>query len=437
MTIEQNPSSQPAKEEESKKPLYVLPNGIAITDRNSLKEAIATLSSLEFELLIGPMSDRFLAISYRLGMQALQHPRRLFQYLKVAQESASGNLYDTISHFVDLEYFDGPLTQSRLLQLIDEEEEEAPVSIDINLFERPKQLAHFLGKTIIGQEEAIDIIATEAYHHYNAISKKTPHSSISMLVGRTGTGKTLLGKSLATYLNIPFVYIDATKLTKTGYVGESVSEFTEVLRKVVAHPSHASLGLIFIDEFDKIGQSDLGSVISAVQTELLTYLEGVPVTYPTRDGSITCNTGNFMYILSGSFERQRSLTKKAGIGFDATIEEKRQIEQWGIIPELLDRIRHTIYFNDLTCADLENILQLPTGPFLQFKTEMELLGKTVEIENQAYALIAEKSYQQTKSARGLQQIVNYIVDPLRFEGPDLPNPVTITAQDVIRLITNI
>jgi ATP-dependent Clp protease ATP-binding subunit ClpX len=264
---------------------------------------------------------------------------------------------------------------------------------------KPKDIAAFLDQYVIGQEEAKKVIAVAVYNHYKRLNQRANEDveiekSNILLVGRTGTGKTLLAKSIARFLNVPFTIVDATVFTEAGYVGEDVESILSRLLQVCNYDIQAAeRGIIYIDEIDKIARkSDNPSITrdvsgEGVQQAMLKLLEGTEVLVPPQGGRkhpdqkmVKINTQNILFICGGAFDGiEKNIAKRINtsvLGFrsaekDAGVVDKENLLQYinpedlrtfGLIPELIGRIPVVSHLNPLDKEALFNILTVPKMP---------------------------------------------------------------------------
>lgn len=322
---------------------------------------------------------------------------------------------------------------------------------------KPKEIKTFLDQYIIGQDDAKKILSVAVYNHYKRIVQKPKanddeieiEKSNIIMVGETGTGKTLLAKTIAKMLNVPFCIVDATVFTEAGYVGEDVeSMLTRLLQNCNYDVEAAQQGIVFIDEIDKIARRQDNPSITrdvsgeGVQQGLLKMLEGTDVLVPPQGGRkhpdqkmIPVNTSNILFICGGAFDGINQIIGRRintnAIGFNVNKElqnYQRQnllqfvnatdIKSFGIIPELLGRLPIITYLNPLDAETLKSILIEPKNSLVKQYTKLfELEDIKLEIEPAVLDFMVEKALEYKLGARGLRSIFETILTEAMFEMP--------------------
>jgi ATP-dependent Clp protease ATP-binding subunit ClpX len=317
----------------------------------------------------------------------------------------------------------------------------------------PKEIREHLDQWVIGQDQAKKILAVAVYNHFKRLSAEKGDDGVELeksnilMVGETGTGKTLLAKTLAKILDVPFCIADATVLTEAGYVGEDVeSIITRLLQAANYNVESAQRGIIYIDEMDKISRkSDNPSITrdvsgEGVQQALLKLLEGTITNVPPQGGRkhpdqkyIAVDTSNILFICGGAFEGidriiERRLNKQT-VGFKSVNDRKStedilenvsatDLRKFGLIPEILGRLPVLAHLSPLDKPTLKRILLEPKNALLkQYKKLFELENKELIVSHEIIELIVDTAFDCKLGARGLRSICESIFTDAMYEAP--------------------
>ena len=330
-------------------------------------------------------------------------------------------------------------------------------SLDLKELPKPVEIKEFLDQYVIGQDAAKRYLSVAVYNHYKRLLQKSDSNEVEIeksniiMVGSTGTGKTLLARTIAKLLKVPFTIVDATVLTEAGYVGEDIeSLLTRLLQVADYNVAEAERGIVFIDEIDKIARKGDNPSITrdvsgeGVQQGLLKLLEGSIVNVPPQGGRkhpdqkmIPVNTKNILFICGGAFDGiERKIAQRLNtnvVGYGAAKETVKidrsnmmqyiapqDLKSFGLIPEIIGRLPILTYLNPLDRNALRNILTEPKNSIIkQYIKLFEMDGLKLVFQPEVYDFVVDKAIEYKLGARGLRSIVETIMMDVMFDIPSM------------------
>lgn len=338
-------------------------------------------------------------------------------------------------------------------EVLDDESRQQP-NLNGHPLPKPAEIKAHLDEHVIGQERAKKAVCVAVYNHYKRVYSNASDVELSksniLLLGSTGTGKTLLAETLARVLKVPFAIVDATVLTEAGYVGEDVENIlVRILQAADYEVSQAERGILFIDEIDKIARKSGNPSITrdvsgeGVQQELLKILEGTVSGVPPKGGRkhpeqplVQINTRNILFICGGAFDGLDKVisarTGRNAIGFGAQLESRRSIEeinplarvepedliQYGLIPELIGRLPVVSALHPLSNRALREIMSRPKNALIrQYQKLFEMDGMTLRFEDDALDKVVEMTQAKDMGARGLRSVLETSMYEIMYELP--------------------
>lgn len=356
------------------------------------------------------------------------------------------------------------------VQQIEQQNEGAKIqNIDLKEIPKPKEIKDYLDQYVIGQDAAKQHLAVSVYNHYKRLMQAHDDDDVEIeksniiMVGSTGTGKTLLARTIANLLQVPFTIVDATVFTEAGYVGEDVESILSRLLQVADYNVQlAERGIVFIDEIDKIARKNDNPSLTrdvsgeGVQQGLLKLLEGSMVNVPPKGGRkhpdqdyVHVDTRNILFICGGAFDGiEKKIAQRLNthtVGYNSVQNalkidpsnlmayvEPQDLKSFGLIPEIIGRLPVLTYLNPLDKSALLRILTQPKNAITkQYKKLFEMDGVELSFEDDALGLIVDKTIERKLGARGLRSIVESIMMDVMFEIPSSNEKKFVVTKDFV------